>query len=293
MPAGGRPTVRSRRLGAALKRYREAAKLDQQHAAEHIAGSKAKISRIETGQVSARPGDVRLMLELYGVEDRDVYRKLEQLARDSNKRGWWLDFPWVIKDEGFADFVTLETDATYIRTWQPLFIPGLLQTDDYMRTLISLDLTAHAAEAIDEAVAIRQTRRRVIEEAGARFAAVIWEPALTAPMPCQKTHREQLAHIHNVAQRQNVSIQVLPLSEWRAAHLSSHFVMFNFGPEAAPEAVAYDTTTSTVLLEEPEDVAKHARIFETLRSAALTPDQSLAFIRRSIKGMVESGKESE
>ncbi len=293
MPAGGRPTVRSRQLGAALKRYREAAKLDQQHAAEHIVGSKAKISRIETGQVSARPGDVRLMLELYGVEDRDVYRRLEQLARDSNKRGWWLNFPWAIKDEGFADFVTLETDATYIRAWQPLFIPGLLQTDDYIKALMSLSLTVHSPEMVDEAVAIRQARRKTIEESGAQFAAVIWEPALTAPMPSRKVHREQLLHIHNVAQRQNVSIQVLPVSEWQAAHLSSHFVMFNFGPEPAPQAVAYDTTTSSVLFEDPEDMATHAQIFETLRSAALTPDQSLSFIRRAMKEIPESEKEKE
>ncbi|MFD3481930.1 helix-turn-helix domain-containing protein [Streptomyces sp. NPDC058665] len=284
--------MRSRRLGAALRRYREAAKLDQTHAAEHIAGSKAKISRIETGQVSARPGDVRLMLELYGVEDREVCLRLEQLARDSNKRGWWLDFPWASRNEGFADFVTLETDASYIRSWQPLFIPGLLQTDDYLKTLLGGSLTAYSPPAVEEMVGIRQTRRRTIEEGGARFATVIWEPALTAPMPSAKIHREQLSHIWDVAQRQNVSIQVLPLGEWQAAHMSTHFVLFNFGPEPAPEAVAYDTTTSTVLLEDLAEMANHAQIFEALRSAALTPDQSLAFIDRTMKEIPASEKDT-
>lgn len=293
MPAGGRPTVRSRRLGAALRQYREAAKLDQQHAAEQIAGSKTKISRIESGQVSARPGDVRLMLELYGVEDREVYMRLEQLARDSNKRGWWLNYPWAAQEEGYTDVITLEADSTYIRTWQPLFIPGLLQTDNYLRTLLSSSLTVHAPEAVDEMVAIRQARRQTIEEDRARFAAVIWEPALTAPMPSTKSHREQLLHILNVGQRQNVSIQVLPLTEWRAAHLTSHFVMYSFGPEPAPEAVAYDTTTSTVILEELKDMSHHAQIFEALRSAALTPDQSLDLIQRAIEELPDGERESE
>ncbi|MEV0281622.1 helix-turn-helix transcriptional regulator [Streptomyces sp. NPDC050610] len=293
MPAGGRPTVRSRRLGTALRRYREAAKLDQQHAAEHIVGSKTKISRIEAGQVSARPGDVRLLLELYGVEDRNVCRRLEQLARDSNKRGWWLNYPWATKEEGYADFITLEADATYIRTWQPLFIPGLLQTDGYVKALMDLSLMRHSPEDVDEMVAIRQARRQTIEEGGAQYAAVIWEPALTAPMPSRKVHLEQLLHIDNVAQRQNVSVQVLPFSEWQAAHLTSHFVMFSLGPEPAPEAVAYDTTTSTVILEDLEDMAKHARIFEALRSAALTPEQSLVFIRKAIQGISESEKGPE
>ncbi|MGW1746455.1 DUF5753 domain-containing protein [Streptomyces sp. NPDC002092] len=233
------------------------------------------------------------MLELYGVEDRDVYQQLEQLARDANKRGWWLNYGWVAKDPGFADFITLETDATYIRTWQPLFVPGLLQTDDYLKTLLGSGLTVHSPEAIEEAVAIRQMRRKLIEEDGARFAAVIWEPALTAPMPSRKAHREQLLHVLNVAQRQNVRIQVLPVSEWRAAHLSSHFVMLSFGPEPGPEAVAYDTTSSTVVLEEPADMGTHARIFEALAAAALTPDQSLSFIRRMLREIPEGEKEEE
>lgn len=292
MPAGGRPTVRSRRLGAALRRYREAAKLDQQHAAEHIAGSKTKISRIESGQVSARPGDVRLMLELYGVEDRGVYAQLEQLARDSNKRGWWLDYPWALKAE-YADVIALETDATYIRTWQPLFIPGLLQTPAYIEALLDASLTVYASEAIEEMVAIRQARKRVIQEDGARFAAVIWEPALTAPMPSIGDHREQLVHIREIAQRQNVSIQILPISEWRSAHMTSHFVMYSFGPQPAPEAVAFDGTTSTVILEDLDEMEKHAQIFEALRSSALTPEQSLSFIQRVIKGIPSGEKEAE
>jgi hypothetical protein len=255
-------------------------------------GWKAKISRIEAGQVSARPGDVRLLLELYGVEDRAAYQQLEQLARDSNKRGWWLNYPWATKPE-YADFITLESDATYIRTWRPLYIPGLLQTDGYVKSLLAASLTVYTPEAVDEMVAIRQARRKTIEEDGAQFAAVIWEPALTAPMPSAKAHRDQLLHILNVAQRQNVSVQVLPASEWRAAHMTSHFVMFSFGPEPAPEAVAFDSTTSTVFIEDLEVMATHARIFEALGAAALTPDQSLSFLRKALREIPESEKEEE
>lgn len=292
MPAGGRPTVRSRRLGGALRRYREAAKLDQQHAAEHIAGSKAKISRIETGQVTARPGDVRLLLELYGVEDREVYRQLEQLARDSNKRGWWVNYPWAL-DPQYADYITLESDATYIRTWQPLFMPGLLQTDGYIQALLEAGVTAPEAEAIERATTGRRERRKSIEEGGARYAAVVWEPVITAPMPSMDVHRDQLLHLTNVAQRRNVSFQVLPLSEWQAAHRASHFVMFSFGAEPAPEAVAFDSTTSTIFVEELEDMAKHSEIFEELRSAALTPTQTLSFLRDQLASLPDSEKDAE
>ncbi|MFE6738930.1 helix-turn-helix domain-containing protein [Streptomyces tubercidicus] len=292
MPAGGRPTVRSRRLGGALRRYREAAKLDQQHAADHIVGSKAKISRIESGQVTARPGDVRLLLELYGVEDPEIYRQLEQLARDSNKRGWWVNYPWAL-DPQYADYITLESDATYIRTWQPLFMPGLLQTDGYIQALLQAGVAAPGAEAIERATTGRRERRKTIEEGGARYAAVVWEPVITAPMPSVDVHRDQLLHLVNVAQRRNVSFQVLPLAEWQAAHRASHFVMFSFGAEPAPEAVAFDSTTSTVFVEELEDMAKHSEIFEELRSAALTPTQTLSFLRDQLANLPDSEKDAE
>ncbi|MGX1756884.1 helix-turn-helix domain-containing protein [Streptomyces lydicus] len=292
MPAGGRPTVRSRRLGAALRKYREAAKLDQQHGADHIVGSKAKISRIESGQVTARPGDVRLLLELYGVEDPEVYRQLEQLARDSNKRGWWVNYPWALNPE-YADFVTLEADATYIRTWQPLYLPGLLQTDGYVKTLLDGGLAANTAEDSELAMAARRERRKTIEDGGARYAAIVWEPVITAPMPSPAVHRDQLLHLIDVAQRRNVSFQVLPLSEWQAAHMASHFVMFSFGAEPAPEAVAFDSTTSTVFVEELDDMVKHAEAFEELRSAALTPKQTLSFLSDQLAKLPESENDAE
>lgn len=292
MPAGGRPTVRSRRLGAALRKYREAAKLDQQHAADHIVGSKAKISRIESGQVTARPGDVRLLLELYGVEDPEVYRQLEQLARDSNKRGWWVNYPWALEPE-YADYVTLESDATYIRTWQPLYMPGLLQTDGYVRTLLDGGLAANTAEYSELAMAARRERRKTIEEGGARYAAIVWEPVITAPMPSPVVHRDQLLHLIDVAQRRNVSFQVLPLSEWQAAHMASHFVMFSFGAEPAPEAVAFDSTTSTVFVEELDDMVRHAEAFEELRSAALTPKQTLSFLSDQLAKLPESENDAK
>ncbi|MFI1184617.1 helix-turn-helix domain-containing protein [Streptomyces sp. NPDC020799] len=281
--------MRSRRLGKALRQYREAAKLDQQHAADHIAGSKTKVSRIEAGLTTAKPGDVRLMLELYEVTEPTVVKHLEQLARDSNKRGWWMDHQ--LPDQ-LADLVTLEGDASYIRNWQPLFIPGLLQTPDYLRTLTRhSSLNVYTPEAEESFLKIKEERRRAINEKGAHFAAVIWEPALTAPMPSSEIHREQLNHIVDVAQKPNVTVQVLPLSEWKAAHMASHFVVYSYGPEPAPEAVAFDTPTSTVILENPDDVAKHVRIFEALRSSALTPDQSVDFIRTAMKGIPESEKE--
>ncbi|MGW0536103.1 helix-turn-helix domain-containing protein [Streptomyces sp. NPDC003032] len=280
MPAGGKATVRSRRLGATLKRLRLAARLDQEHAAEAVDCSTAKISRIESGVVSARVGDVRMLLDLYGVHDDEERYRLEKLARESNKHGWWLDYQTPTLTQ-LGDYIALETDATYIRTWQPVFIPGLLQTPEYTRALVEANTEVTTPEAMDEIVKVRQERRRNFEESGTRFAAVIWEPAITNLMPSGKAHTEQLAHLAKMARQKNVTLQVLPLSEWAAARMSPPFVTLSFAREAAPEAVVLETLANSVILENHEDMANYAHAFEALRSAALTPDRSISFIRRT------------
>ncbi|MEN8650425.1 helix-turn-helix transcriptional regulator [Streptomyces sp. 21So2-11] len=293
MPAGGKPTVRSRRLGATLKRLRLNAHLDQEHAAEAVACSTAKVSRIESGAVSARVGDVRMLLDLYGVEDAAERQRLEKLARDSNKRGWWLNFQFQSPTlDRLGDFLSLETDATYIRAWQPVFIPGLLQTPEYTRALTEANPEVISDESADEVVKVRQERRRVFEESGARFAAVIWEPAIVSPMPSAKVHRAQLAHLVKLAKQPNVTIQVLPHSEWAAARVAPAFVALSYAHEASPEVIVQDTMVNSVILEDHEDMAGYVHAFDALRSAALTPDQSRAFIRKLMNSITAENEEA-
>ena len=293
MPAGGKPTVRSRRLGATLKRLRLAARLDQEHAAEAVACSTAKISRMESGAVAARVGDVRMLLDLYGVEDVDMRRRLEALARNSNKRGWWLNFQFQQPNlDRLGDYLSLEADATYIRSWQPVFIPGLLQTPAYTKALTDANPEVLVESAADEIVKVRQERRRVFEESGARFAAVVWEPALTGPMPSSQVHREALAHLMKVAAQPNVTIQVLPHGEWAAARVAPAFVALSYANEASPEVIVQDTMVNSVILEDHEDMAGYLHAFEALRSAALTPDQSIAFIRKTMNGIAVENEEA-
>ncbi|MGW9305270.1 helix-turn-helix domain-containing protein [Streptomyces cyaneofuscatus] len=292
MPAGGKPTVRSRRLGAALKRLRLNACLDQEHAAQAVVCSTAKISRIESGTVSARVGDVRMLLDLYEVEDIEERRLLEKLARDSNKRGWWMDFTaGQPVREILGDFLSLESDATYIRTWQPVLIPGLLQTPEYTRALTDASPDVISEEVADMVVKVRQERRRVFEETGARFAAVIWEPAITGPMPSPAVHRAQLAHLNKMAKQPNMTIQVLPHAEWAAARVSPAFVGLSYARETSPEVIVLDTVANCVILEDRDIMPSYVHAFDTLRSASLTPRESEAFIRRTMDNVALENEE--
>ena len=128
------PTVRRRRLALELRRLREAARLTCEEVAEHLECSASKISRVETGRVSVSPRDVRDMLELYGVPDQQR-DSLVQLARDSRQKGWWHAYSDTIQPQ-FATYVGLESAASEIRVYEVNLIPGLLQTEEYARTII-------------------------------------------------------------------------------------------------------------------------------------------------------------
>ncbi|UYB40506.1 helix-turn-helix domain-containing protein [Streptomyces sp. Je 1-4] len=283
MPAGGKATVRSRRLGTALKRHREAAGLDQADGAEAILKSVSKISRLESGQTSASALEVRTLLDRYGVEDAEERARLLEWARKSNERGWWIDYQEMVRP-GYADHITLENDATCIRSWSPTRIPGLLQTPDYTEAVITIGPKFIPSDRVVELVKLRQERQRRIEEGGTHFTAIIWEPAVTA-LTCERHVRTgQLTHLLEVSQRQNITLQLLPAAESLIAGMSGAFVAFSFGMEANVEAVTLENPANTNVVEAPEDLALYVNVFDQLRSAALSPDETTDRIRQMLDG---------
>ncbi|MFB0618652.1 helix-turn-helix domain-containing protein [Streptomyces sp. AGS-58] len=286
MPAGGRPTVRSRRLGTALRQYRQAAKLDQLEAAEVIATSQARVSRLESGHVTARVIEVRLLLDAYGVTDPEVRDKLEDLAKHSKNRGWWLEHAAHLRPD-YLDHIALEDDATYIRQWQPALVPGLLQTPAYAEAVIAAGPDYVAPEVLEQLVKVREGRQVKIGEGGASYTAIFWEAAVAHPIVSAEVHREQLAAILAVAKRKNVTVQVLPFSAGVLVASIPAFSSFSFDSEPAVEAVSMENLRGTSVLEAPEDLAAYGNAYDLLRSAALAPDASARLIRDILRNTKE------
>ncbi|MHB9860893.1 helix-turn-helix domain-containing protein [Streptomyces sp. YIM S03343] len=287
MPAGGRPTVRSRRLGSALRQYRQAAKLDQPQAAEVIATSQARISRVESGHTTPRVIDVRLLLDAYGVTDLEVRSKLEELAKHSKKRGWWLEHAAHLRPD-YLDHIALEDDATYIREWQPVLVPGLLQSSAYAGAVIEAGPDYVAPDAIDQLVKVRQGRQAKIEEGGASYTAILWEAVVVHPLVGVEIHRQQLAAILELGRRKNLTVQVLPFSAGALAASTSAFSSFSFDSEPVVEAVTLENLRGTSVLEAPEDLTAYANMYDQLRSAALAPDASARLIRDRLRNIEEA-----
>ncbi|MFE9610287.1 helix-turn-helix transcriptional regulator [Streptomyces sp. NPDC006012] len=286
MPVSGRPTVRSRRLGSALKTYRLAAKLDQLQAAEVIAAHQTRVSRIETGHVSARPLEIRALLDAYEVHDSGVRQKLEDLARQSKRRGWWLEHAAHLRAD-YLDHIALEDDATYIREWQPVLVPGLLQTLSYAEAIARGNPHHIAPERIAQLGKVRESRQAKIQEGGATYSTVLGESVIAHPLVDVEIHREQLAAILEVGRRKNVTVQVLPFSAGVLGAVTSDFSAFSFDSEPVVEAVTLENLRGTSVLEDPEDLTAYANMYDLLRSSALAPEPSAKLIRSILRSLKE------
>lgn len=283
MPVGGKPTVRSRRVGAELRRLREAAGVTTAQAAELLTCSPAKISRIENGIVSVRVVDLRLLLDRYGDQDPERRAYLERLARDSNKRGWWQDYGDTIPPY-YADFIGLETDASYIKTWEPTIVPGLLQTPEYARAVMLANPAMISPDKLDNLISIRQARQARLEQStDVRLDAVIWEAAVITTIGGDEVQRGQLARLLELMNRPNISVQVLPLEAGDKANMSGSFVTFSFGSERSVSTVFVETLTSSQYLEGDQELRGYTLVFDALRSAALSPAASATRIGQRLE----------
>ena len=271
------PTGRRRRLGAELRRLREAAGLTIDRVAEELECSPSKVSRIETGQVSATPRDVRDMLGLYGVEDARL-EAMVQVAREARQRGWWQKF--VDVPDGVPAYVGLETAATSIDVYMALLVPALLQTPDYARAVIAAVRPDLPRSEIDRRVELRLRRQDLLgQERPPRMRVLLDDTVLRRPVGGPAVMAAQRRRLLADADRPAVTIQVLEAGAGAHAGMDGPFTIFGFAAPAERDVVALDSAADALYLEDAEDVARYRRVFELLLPAARSPEDSAAIIR--------------
>ena len=284
MVAPPSPPVRRKRLGSELRRLREQARLTCDDVGRRLDCSGTRISRIETGRISARPGDVREMLEVYGVTGADA-ESLVQLARDARRKGWWQAYGPVIPP-WFESYLSLESEASGIREFAPITLPGLVQTADYARAQLAGAAGSGAAEGppgtaadIDGQVALRREwQARLGRPDAPRLALVIGESALRTRAGGPEVMRGQLDHLRELAALPAVSLQVLLLRSAAGARAVTPFTILDFADRADPSAVYLEYLTGSLVLDAADEVRRYAAVFGQLRSGALGTADSAEFI---------------
>lgn len=274
MPLRSSPSIRHRRLAADLERLRETAGLSREDVAERLDWHPTKLYRIENARSGITPADMRHLLDLYGVKDERRRDALVALARHARQKGWWTKYQDVFR----GSYIELEAEACSLKTFEPIFVPGLLQTEGYVRAVIRASLVVGD---IERRVAARMERQRILDrENPPQLWAVIDEAALTRPVGGAATMREQLDRLIEARERPNVTLQVIRTLIGAHPGMDGSFVIMEFpSPEFFAPVVHLETATDGLYLEEPEEVARYTLMFDHLRAIALGPDESVSHMR--------------
>jgi len=268
------PTVRKRRLASELRRLRETAGLTIEDVGEKLECSPSKISRIETLRVGVTPRDVRDMLLLYGVgEEQREY--LVQIAREARIKGWWEAFG----DVGRGAFLGFEAEAAILRTYNAVLVPGLAQTEAYIRALISEGAPDMSKEEAERRIAMRMARKNILERPDPpRVSFVLDEAILRRPVGGAEVMRTQFDHIVDLAARPNITFQVIPFVHGSYPGMGSSFVIMEFPDPADRDVVYVEGTVDGQFQDNADEVDYHTMLWGHLVASALPPQDSVAFV---------------
>ncbi|MFE9457666.1 helix-turn-helix domain-containing protein [Streptomyces californicus] len=274
------PTMRSRRLGGELRQLRLNAGLKVQDAAEALECGQPKISQIENGKRGIRPLDLTTLLNLYGLEDERQRASLKRLAKEIHKVDWWSGQGPFLHDV-LKDYLMLEADSQAVRTFEPMVIPGLLQTEAYMREQFSVVTSAEETQTLVET---RMKRKELLgNKLSFRMRAVIDVPALHRIGGAEDVVVGQLEHLIEVGSWSNVDIQVLPLGAALPMEQHAPFTLFSLQAEPPVEVVWLEHLTGGTLLERRPDVQAYAGAWDDLTAAAQSPAESRQYLRELIE----------
>ncbi|MEV0588518.1 helix-turn-helix transcriptional regulator [Nonomuraea sp. NPDC050310] len=273
------PTALRILLGSQLRKLREAKGITREDAGHLIRGSESKISRMELGRVGFKERDVADLLTLYGVTEADARRSVLELVDQANEPGWWQRFNDLLPS-WFQSYVGLEEAASRIRTYEVQFVPGLLQTKEYARAVVTAGVAGVSPEEIARRVDLRLERQRVLDrQDGPVFWAVIDEAALRRPIGGVEVMRAQLEHLIDLMRQPRITIQVMPFSFGGHAAEGGAFSILRFPDPDLPDVVYVEQLASALYLDKRDEVDRYSQVMERLCAVSTTPDETVDLLR--------------
>jgi transcriptional regulator with XRE-family HTH domain len=287
LPSHPRPTVRRLRVGSELKRLREASGVKMEVAAERIGGDKSKISRQENGRQGISKLELEALLDLYKVDDDRLRTTLTALAREGRRKSWWAPYGDILTHR-FQQQLSIEAEAACIFLWQPLLVPGLLQTHAYAEEFIRQTEKWATAEEVESHVTVRMERQEIFKgDNPPQVVCLLDETVLYRRIGGAKVMAEQLRKLIAMNAPPHFSIQIVPSEGWHAG-LDGAFSMFSYPDPMDLDVVSVDYLDGKLYLEENEPVDRYKLTFDALRSAALPSRRSIDLISRAARDLSDT-----
>jgi transcriptional regulator with XRE-family HTH domain len=268
------PTVGQVVLGRRLLDLRERVGLKREEAARILRVAPATVRRMETAEVALKIPYLQLLLKAYGVSDEEAETYV-QLAEEANQPGWWQRFHDILPG-WFSMYVSLEGAAALIRQYEPHFVPGIMQTEDYARGVLKSGAIGQTKpEDIERHVALRMRRQELLARDDApHIWAVMDETALRRPVGGSRTMRAQVERLLEVTRLPHVTLQVLEFSSGPHPGTYGPFVLFRFAMPELPDMVYSEYLTGAVYLDARAEVATHLEVMDRMAAQAATAQRT-------------------
>lgn len=279
------PLVQRRRLRTELRRARADANLKQGEVAAAMDWSVSKIIRIETGAVGVSTNDLRALLSLYGIPDRIT--ELVDLAKAARERSWLSSYREAIPSQ-YLQYIEYEEAASVLRIYEPLLLPGLLQTKEYATAVIQrLADQGTSQELMDTRIEIRMRRQRLLEQQNPPTVHFIVDEAAIDRLAGEPdTAQDQIARLIEVANRPDITIEVIPFTAGLHRGLLESFIVLEFADTEDSDVLYLETSKDMIVShDEAGDISGYREVFEELSSISLGHDGTLAYLANLARRM--------
>ncbi|WP_406334443.1 helix-turn-helix domain-containing protein [Streptomyces sp. NBC_00203] len=274
------PTVGQVVLGRRLQELREAAGLKREEAARVLRVAPATVRRMEMAEVALKIPYVQVLLTTYGVADDEV-GFFVALAEEANQPGWWQRFHDVLP-EWFSMHVSLEGAARMIRSYEPHFMPGLLQTEDYARAVLEAGTVGQTGpEAIERHVALRMSRQKLLARENPPHLWVIMdETVLRRPVSIHASvMRDQIDRLLEASEHDHITLQVAEYANGPHPGTYTSFALFRFAEPELPDMVYSEYVTGALYLDSRAEVALHLEVLDHMSAHAASAQRTKEILR--------------
>jgi transcriptional regulator with XRE-family HTH domain len=267
-------------LGRRLQELREAAGLTREEAAGVLRVAATTVRRMEMAEVALKIPYVQVLLTTYGVpgEEADAFVRL---AEDANLPGWWQRFHDVLPD-WFSLYVSLEGAARIIRSYEPHFVPGLLQTEAYARAVMTAGTIGQTGpETIERHVSLRMERQRLLDgDDPPRLWVIMDETVLLRPVSERpEVLRDQLDRLLEYAERDRVTLQIAEFAAGPHPGTYAPFTLFRFAEPELPDMVFTEYLTGALYLDSRREVAAHLEVLDHMTARAASAQRTKKLLR--------------
>jgi hypothetical protein len=269
------PTLRLWQLAESLRGHRERAELTIEQAAARLKPhsprwSRSKLQRVETRSYAPQPTEVEHLAAVYDVP-ADETAVLVRMAREARQKGWWQSSAL---PKPYQTMVGLEQAATMMREFALALVPGLLQTSDYARALMTTNEPTTPIEVQENRIAARMIRQHVLTGTDPLiYEAILSEAVLHYPVGSNRVMRGQLERLLELAGAPNITVQVVPLAAGAHPGMEGSFAIVTL-PDLAHDVGYVEGPAGSIYLEEQDHVRRCIMRFAVLSSLALSPAES-------------------